>query len=149
MNSRRFFMASVAVIGLAMVAGTLAAQTPLGQPMHQQRHGDDGQFGADRAHAVAALEPIGAADGWGRMMVRDHYLPDDSVRRQLVLRVLGLDPEAEYTAFIDGLPIGTLVTDVAGDGNLRLGWPEDLFPQLPPNLDVAVPRLQAFLDAWT
>jgi hypothetical protein len=125
------------VIGLLAVAGSVAAQAPLGQPMHQQRHGDDRQFAADRAHAVAALEPIGAVAGWGRVMVRDHYLPDESVRRQLVLRVLGLDPEAEYTAVIDGITVGTLVTDVAGDANLRLGWPEDLFLPVPPDLPPA------------
>jgi hypothetical protein len=148
MNSRRFLILSVAFIGLSMIAGMVLAQGPLSQPMNQQRQGADNQFGADRAHAVAALEPVGGTDGWGRMMVRDHYLPDDSVRRQLVLRVVGLEADTEYTTVIDGITVGSLVTDPAGDGSLRLGWPEDLFPPVPADLPPAeVLGQAAVLDA--
>jgi len=130
-----------------MLAGLLAAtvtgysQSPMNRYAHehQQRYllSTDQDPPLDRVHAVAALEPIGGAEGWGRVMVTDQVMPDEEIRRALVVRVLGLEPETEYTAVIDGLTVGALTTDAFGDGRLHLGWPEDRFPPVPDELPPA------------
>jgi hypothetical protein len=106
---------------------------------HQNRYllSTDQDPPLDRVHAVAALEPVGAVEGWGRVMVSDQVMSDEETRRALVVRVVGLEPEVEYTAVIDGLTVGVLTTDTFGDGMLHLGWPEERFPPVPEELPPA------------
>jgi hypothetical protein len=128
--------------GLSVAGEPGQAQT--GTQEHH-RHGDDHQYMADHVGARAALEPIGAVEGWGHAMVIDQMTREGEVRRLAAFRVVGLDADSEYTAVVTGgeslddteVLVGTLTTDVNGDGVLRLGWPSDTHPPVPPEIPPA------------
>lgn len=142
MTVQRFAKVSLVLVLTTFLGGTVLADEgtqPQYQHSNHNRHGDDAQFMADHVSAVAALEPIGAVEGWGRAMVRDQLLPDGDSRRFVAFRVVGLDPDSEYEARVVSVVdtadteilVGVIATDAAGDGVLRLGWPEEYFPPVP------------------
>lgn len=142
MTLQRIGTVSLVLFATILFGGMVLADEgsqPIYQHSNQNRHGDDAQFMADHVSAVAALEPIGAVEGWGRAMVRDQLLPDGDTRRFVAFRVVGLDAESEYEARVvtildateSEIFIGAIATDAAGDGVLRLGWPEEYFPPVP------------------
>jgi hypothetical protein len=128
--------------GLSIAGEPGQAQT--GTQEHH-RHGGDHQYMADHVSARAALEPIGAVEAWGHAMVMDQLTREGDVRRMAAIRVVGLEADSEYTAYVtvgEALDpteylLGSLTTDVNGDGVLRLGWPEDTHPPVPPELPPA------------
>lgn len=129
----------VVMMGLATVA-LLAADTVVAQDASTRaRHGSARRMISDHTSATAALEGIGAVEGWGRVMVKDMALADGSVRRIIAAHVWGLDPSdevGEYTLTIDGLVVSTMATDGSGDAFVRLDSSDDpdnpLFQDLPP-----------------
>ncbi len=147
-NTYSKFMVGMIGIALLLAAGVSAAdqgaQAMQGVQQHN-RYGDEHQAMADHVSARAALEPIGMVEGWGHAMVRDQITTAGDVRRLVGLRVVGLDPETEYTATVTGTEglddaefnLGSLITDENGDGLLRLGWPETVFPPVPGDIPPA------------
>jgi hypothetical protein len=86
--------------------------------------------------ALAGLEPVGAAEGWGRVAVSDMVL-EVGLQRHLTARLFGLAAEAEYTLVIDGVTVASVVTDGDGDACLRMGSISDELPPVPDALPPA------------
>jgi hypothetical protein len=85
--------------------------------------------------AYAALQPVGTASGWGRIVVHDDEIPGGVLRRVDVW-LHGMDPRTEYLVVVDDVEIGTITTRPNGSGHLKLkdfGSGQGLVPtDLPP-----------------
>ncbi len=136
MKNRCQFLIPVIAVGLLLTAGTAAAQLRGSADGAPGRH-----WGTERTTAVAALEPVGAVEGWGRVMVMDLATEDD-VQRMATVRLHGLEPDTEYTVTIDGVDLTVVTTDFLGDGWVQLDSRDaasDPIPgDLPPAADLMV-----------
>jgi hypothetical protein len=94
---------------------------------------------AIHSSAFAALQPVGEAEGWGRIVVRDAELPI-GLHRMVEVWLFGMEPGAEFGVSIDGVELGTLRTRPSGTGVLKLqsmGRGHDAVPEeLPPAGDL-------------
>jgi len=99
-----------AVISLgSMPASTGSLRSSSGRRLPQAVHGS----------AYAALQPVGAASGWGRVVVRDADLPS-GLHRTVQVWLFGMEPRTEYLIEVDGVEIGTILTRASGSGILKL-----------------------------
>lgn len=96
----------------------------------------------EHAVAYAALEGVGEAEGWGRIVVRDDDLPND-VHRTITVWLYGLTPFTPYTVQVDGVALGTVITRVNGDALLRLQNRGNGHGEVPEDLPPAAELLQA------
>ena len=104
------------------LTGTVFAQEMVslqmgeGQPLGGQRYSH-----SDRTAAAAALTPPQEveSDAWGRVLYFTHRYPH-GLMSELQCHVFGLDAESEYQLWIDGVPVGEIMTDEGGEGWLRL-----------------------------
>jgi hypothetical protein len=69
--------------------------------------------------AYAALQPVGDATGWGRVVVRDDDLPS-GLKRTVQVWLFGMQPRTDYLVTIDGVAIGSILTHSSGNGVLKL-----------------------------
>ncbi len=124
----------IMIITLLIATGALAQgwRNPSGGHNHDQR-----QSGNERVTAAASLEPVGAVDGWGRIMVSDTLL-EESTARQLTIHLFGLAVDAQYEVSIDGVFISSLTTDAEGDAWLQFGTLHDGVPEVPADLPPAI-----------
>ncbi|MDX2437760.1 MAG: DUF5666 domain-containing protein [Acidobacteriota bacterium] len=111
---RRFeikaLLLSIAIISLVSLVGVSGNhRTSRGRVMAQ----------ATSSSAFAALRPVGAATGWGRVVVRDRDLPSGQ-QRTVQVWLYGMEPRAEYRITIDDVEIGTIKTRSSGSGVLKL-----------------------------
>ncbi len=111
---RRFeikvLLLSIAIISLVSLVGVSGNhRTSRGRVMAQ----------ATSSSAFAALRPVGAATGWGRVVVRDKDLPSGQ-QRTVQVWLYGMEPRAEYRITIDDVEIGTIKTRSSGSGVLKL-----------------------------
>jgi len=86
--------------------------------------------------AFAALQPVGEAEGWGRVAVHDAELPSGPMRT-VQLWLFGMEPGLEYTLVIDGLAIGTVRSRPSGSAVLKLQEPGRGHDPVPENLPPA------------
>jgi hypothetical protein len=119
---------TILVVSLALCLGATSAVAQSGTQAHLRSGERLGE--ASHQTAVAALVPIGGAVGWGHVAVRD-VVGDDEVDRRLTVSLFDLEPDAEYAISVDGVELGTVVTDGVGDALLRLGSPEAVYPPVP------------------
>jgi hypothetical protein len=130
----------------AAAALTVAADAAGESRMERSQHGYARRAIADHTTAVAALEPVGSAEGWGRVMVKDMALSDDGLRRLAAIHLLGLEPEAVYRVIVDGVVLAELDTDAIGDAQLRLDPDDETAPQVPEELPLADELLNAVVE---
>lgn len=103
------------IVGLAVLAAAVASGA--GGP---QRAGS-GRAQPQSVHscAYAALQPVGEAEGWARIAVRDLMLPI-GLQRMVEVRMFGLEPGEHYTVFVDEVELGTVRTRPSGTAMLKL-----------------------------
>lgn len=134
MRRRSFFLVT-AFFALVVIAAGIASEA--GGP--QRSGGARVQPQAIHSSAFAALQPVGEAEGWGRIVVRDAELPI-GLHRMVEVRLFGMEPGAEFLVSIDGVELGTLRTRPSGTGVLKLqsmGRGHDAVPEeLPPAGDL-------------
>ena len=105
----------IALVGLVlMIFGSVPAYaaTPRasrGRLMPESMHGT----------SFAALQSVGAATGWGRVVVRDDDLPS-GMHRSVQVWLWGLESRTEYVIVVDDIEIGTIQTKSSGSGVLKL-----------------------------
>ena len=102
-------------------------RTSGGRAMPQAAHGT----------AYAALQPVGAATGWGRVVVRDDDLPSGP-KRTVQVWLFGMEPRTDYLVTIDGVDIGSILTRSSGNGVLKLqndGRGHEPVPEELPSID--------------
>ncbi len=122
-----------------LTIGTLAVITALGlaadSDASSSRRTHSGRATAVRttAEAIAALTPVGAASGWGRIKVEEKTRGAWS-KRQVEIDLFGLEPATRHTIEIDGVEVGTVKTDGAGWASLELESPDDDHPPVPAGL---------------
>jgi len=110
------------------------------------------QAGSRHGHGVgtsvaAALSPVGAAEGWGRIAVHD-LAEGDLVERTVNVELHGLEPTAEFTVVADGVVVGGVTTDADGEAWLALRTDHHLMPPVPADLPPAGDLVSAtVLDA--
>lgn len=114
-------------VALAMTASMGDAQTR----RIRTHHGP-----AERVSAIAALTPVGAADGWGRVTVHD-LAEGDTVERAVTVHLYELAPDAAYTVTADGVDLGQIQTDADGAGWLGLRTDHAWLPPVPADLPPA------------
>jgi len=126
------------MIGL-LVAG-LAGTADAGGMVRQARHT---QRATPAAKAIAALSPIGAATGWGRVKIEEQTQIDGTLKREVTAELFSLDPSAEYTVTVDDVMLGQVFTDAQGWAVLKLESPSTEFPPVPDEL----PRVADLVSA--
>ena len=105
----------VTLIGLAIMVFTNVpanSGTPRisrGRVMPQPTHGK----------SYAALQPVGAATGWGRAVVGDDDLPSGQ-HRSVQVWLWGMKSRTEYLVVVDDIEVGTIQTKSSGSGVLKL-----------------------------
>jgi len=102
-------------------------RTSGGRAMPQAAHGT----------AYAALQPVGAATGWGRVVVRDDDVPS-GLKRTVQVWLFGMEPRTDYLVTIDGVDIGAILTHSSGNGVLKLqndGRGHEPVPEELPSID--------------
>jgi len=85
------------------------------------------------AKAIAALTPVGAATGWGRVKVEEKMGGLVS-EREVEVDLFGLEPETEHAIEVNGVVLGTVMTDGSGWASLKLESPDDEHPPVPDTL---------------
>jgi len=93
--------------------------------------------------AVAALSPVGAATGWGRIKVDDRVTRDGVARRHVTAELFALEPSAQYTLIADEVVLGQVMTDASGWAVLKLESPSIDDPPVPEDLPPATKLLTA------
>ena len=87
--------------------------------------------------AYASLEPIGEVSGevtgWGRIVVRDAYLPS-GLKRFIQVWLFGMEPRTGYLIKIESVEIGTVQTRASGNGVLKLQNDGRGHQEVPPGL---------------
>jgi uncharacterized membrane protein YgcG len=126
---------TIGVMAVALCAGLVAGELRA-QGTPTTPRGARARIGPAQVTAMAALEPVGAAEGWGRVRVADQASPA-GVRRSMTVGLFGLTPSTELTLFVDNVEVGVLTTDDQGDAHLRLESPSDVFPPVPDGLPPA------------
>lgn len=118
-----------AIMGFGSVPGSTGTlRNSRGRVVPQAVHGT----------AFAALEPVGAAAGWGRVTVRDDDLPG-GLHRTVGVWLFGMKPRTVYSIEIDGIEIGVVLTRPSGSGVLKLqnrGGGHDSAPDDLPSVDL-------------
>lgn len=131
MRHHRF---EIMILGFAiMVFGSVTGSTgnlrySHGRMLPQAIHGT----------AYAALQPVGAATGWGRITVRDDDLPS-GLHRTVQVWLYGMEPRTVYSIEINGIEIGVIMTRPSGSGVLKLqnlGRGHDPVPDDLPSVDL-------------
>jgi hypothetical protein len=141
----------IAVSGALLVAGTLAAQN--GMPRSRQA---DRRVVSNHVTATAALDPIDAVEGWGRIAVRDQPLwnvsPETRLaedgHRLVTINLWGLATDSSYRVVVDGFPVADVVTDPYGDAKAMLESPPKpgpgiVWPEVPEDLPAAMDLVRA------
>ncbi|NOZ93999.1 MAG: hypothetical protein GXP47_04545, partial [Acidobacteria bacterium] len=95
------------------------------------------------AKAIAALSPVGAATGWGRVKVEEQTRADGTLEREVTAELFSLDPSAEYTVTVDDVVLGQVLTDAQGWAVLKLESPGTDYPPVPD----ALPRVNDLASA--
>ncbi len=124
---------NTAILIALMVAG-IAVNAGAGGRTRAVRHA---QRATPAGVAIAALSPVGAAEGWGRIQAADISDGQQIVRRSVTVQLFGLEPSSEYTVNIDEVVLGQVYTDSRGWARLMLGLPGDRFPPVPAELPPA------------
>ena len=112
---RRSFSFVTVLFALVVIANGIVSEA--GGP--QRAGGARVQPQAIHTSAFAALQPVGEAEGWGRIVVRDAELPT-GLHRMVEVWLFGMEPGAEFGVSIDGVELGTLRTRPSGSGVLKL-----------------------------
>ncbi len=107
------------------------------------RHGGARRAIAAQTSAVAALDGVGAVEGWGRITVKDVALTDGGMHRTVAIHLLGLAPEAIYTVTLDTVQVAEVTTDSNGDARVRLESPSDTLDPVPEALPPAAELFEA------
>lgn len=141
--TRKVFTTMLIAAAAALI---VAADAPAESRMERSQHGSARRAIADHTTAVAALEPVGSTEGWGRVMIKDMALSDGGVRRVAAIHLLGLEPEAIYSVIVDGVFLAELETDAIGDAQLRLDPDDDTAPDVPEELPLADELLTALVE---
>jgi hypothetical protein len=82
---------------------------------------------------VVALTPVGAASGWGRIKVEE-TTGGPVTGREIDVDLFGLEPGTEHSVEIDGVHLGSVMTDSVGWATLKLESPDDGHPPVPADL---------------
>ena len=124
-------------LGLSLVLITMLAATPALARNLRASGGERAEPHPEHDVAIAALEAVGTASGWGRVEVRDDDLPA-GLHRTVRVHLLGLEPWTEYLVEIDGVEVGSVLTRASGSGVLKLqnrGRGHDPVPEDLPEAD--------------
>jgi len=129
----------ISVVMLMIVAGVLmvSADVAADSRMERAQNGAARRAIADHTTAVAALEPVGGAEGWGRVMVKDMALSDGGMRRVAAIHLLGLVPDATYTVVVDDVTLAEVAADANGDAQVKLSSDDEDLPPVPEDLPLA------------
>ncbi len=144
---QRCVMSLSAALALAIAlttspAGAQGSRTPgSGNGSH------DRQGGTHLAAAVAHLQGVGDAAGWGRLMIKDR-VGASAGERSAALHLFGLAPDATYSVEVDGILLTAVTTDVNGDAWTLLGSGNEASAPFPADLPPTVELVSALvLDA--
>ncbi len=86
--------------------------------------------------AAAALTAVGAASGWGRIKVEDE-VRQGVEKREVEVDLFEMEPMTQFTVEADGVVLGTITTDAAGWGLLKLETDDNSHPPVPATLPAA------------
>ncbi len=135
---QRTRMGTVLMVGLVLagLAGTADAGREVRRARHTQRM-------TPEAKAIAALTPVGAATGWGRVKVEDRTESDGTLEREVTAELFAMDPSSVYTVMADDVVLGQVTTDAQGWAVLKLESPSDEHPPVPDGLPLVADLVSA------
>ncbi len=126
---KRKQMGTMLMVGL-MMAG-LAGIADAGREVRRARHTERM---TPEAKAIAALTPVDAAAGWGRVKVEEQVQADGTLEREVTAELYSLEPSSDYWVIVDDVVLGQVTTDVDGWAVLKLESPGDEYPPVPDGL---------------